>query len=78
MFNIPENVLKLAIALNKPIEVLGLSNHAWKSLYRQNIHTVGEVCEVFNNGKIKKMRGIGVKTFYEIEEQINKFLEATT
>ena len=74
VFNVSEDVLKLAIALSRPIEELELSHRSWNCLRRWGLYTVGDVCKAYYEGKLPKIRNIGPKSIYEIEHAIDKHL----
>ena len=69
-----EDVLALAIALNKEIEVLGLSVRAYHALSRYGCRTVGDVYRLWKSGKIKKVRNLGDKSIGEIEDGLYEYL----
>lgn len=54
VFNVSEDVLKLAIALSRPIEELELSHRSWNCLRRWGLYTVGDVCKAYYEGKLPK------------------------
>lgn len=69
-----EDVLALAIALNKEIEVLELSVRAYHALSRCECRTVGDVYRLLKSGKIKKVRNLGDKSIGEIEDRLYEYL----
>ena len=72
---VPVNdVFALAIALNKEIEVLGLSVRAYHALSRCGCRTVGDVYRLWKSGKIKKVRNLGDKSIGEIEDGLYEYL----
>lgn len=72
--DIPEESYKLAVALSRPIDELGLSTRAYNSLIRWGLRTVGDVCKAYNEGELKKVRNLGGRTTFEIERQLCTFL----
>lgn len=72
-----DDVFALAIALNKEIEVLGLSVRAYHALSRWACRTVGDVYVLWKSGKIKKVRNLGDKSIGEIEDRLNAYLRRT-
>lgn len=72
-----DDVFALVIALNKEIEVLGLSVRAYKALSRWECRTVGDVYALWKSGKIKKVRNLGDKSIGEIEDRLNAYLRRT-
>lgn len=69
-----EDVFELAIALNKEIEVLGLSVRAYNALSRCGCCTVGDVYRLLKSGRIKKVRNLGDKSIGEIEDGLYEYL----
>lgn len=69
-----EDVFELVIALNKEIEVLGLSVRAYHALSRCGCRTVGDVYRLLKSGKIKKVRNLGDKSIGEIEDGLYEYL----
>ena len=69
-----DDVFELAIALNKEIEVLGLSVRAYNALSRWGCRTVGDVYRLWKSGKIKKVRNLGDKSIGEIEDGLYEYL----
>ena len=72
-----DDVFELAIALNKEIEVLGLSVRAYNALSRWACRTVGDVYGLLKSGEIKKVRNLGDKSIGEIEDRVNTYLRQT-
>lgn len=72
-----EDVLALAIALNKEIEILGLSVRAYHALSRWACRTVGDVYGLLKSGEIKKVRNLGDKSIGEIEDRLSAYLRRT-
>lgn len=68
------DVFALAIALNKEIEVLGLSVRAYHALSRWGCRTVGDVYRLLKSGEIKKVRNLGDKSIGEIEDGLYEYL----
>ena len=71
---IPEETMRLAILLSKPIDDLRLSHRTWNALMRWGIRTVGDLCEAREKGVLPKIRNLGSKSLYEIEHAIDSFL----
>ena len=69
-----DDVFALAIALNKEIEVLGLSIRAYHALSRWACRTVGDVYRLLKSGEIKKVRNLGDKSIGEIEDRLCEYL----
>ena len=69
-----DDVFALAIALNKEIEVLGLSVRAYHALSRWACRTVGDVYRLLKSGEIKKVRNLGDKSIGEIEDRLCEYL----
>lgn len=69
-----DDVFALAIALNKEIEVLGLSVRAYNALSRWACRTVGDVYRLLKSGEIKKVRNLGDKSIGEIEDRLCEYL----
>ena len=69
-----DDVFALAIALNKEIEVLGLSARAYHALSRWACRTVGDVYRLLKSGEIKKVRNLGDKSIGEIEDRLCEYL----
>ena len=69
-----DDVFALAIALNKEIEVLGLSVRAYHVLSRWACRTVGDVYRLLKSGEIKKVRNLGDKSIGEIEDRLYEYL----
>lgn len=69
-----DDVFALAIALNKEIEVLGLSVRAYHALSRRACRTVGDVYRLLKSGEIKKVRNLGDKSIGEIEDRLCEYL----
>ena len=70
-----DNVLALATALSKEIEVLGLSTRTYNALTRTLwCRTVGDVYRLLKSGRIKKIWNIGDKSIGEIEDRLCEYL----
>lgn len=54
---------------NIPIERLNLNTRAIQALYRNNIRTIDELLKVPEQ-RLKNMKGLGAKSFYELKEKI--------
>lgn len=70
-----DDVLALATALSKEIEVLGLSTRTYNALSRLGwCHTVGDVYRLLKSGGIKKIWNIGDKSIGDIEDRLREYL----
>lgn len=70
MIRVDVNTYKIAIAMTKPIDCIGLSSHTYNALRRWGINTVGELCEAYAKGVLPKVRSIGNKTIAEIDHML--------
>lgn len=52
------------------IEDLFLSVRSYNALRRANVSTIGELIERLNQGEIKSIRNLGVKSYSEIQTKI--------
>ena len=77
MIDLPEGaleVVRLAVFLNKDIEVLDLGVRSYNCLRRFGIRTIADLCEAYFEGKLPKIRNLGQKSVYEIEFMLSKYL----
>ena len=75
MIDIPENVLRLSNALNKPIAVLELSTKSYNCLKRAGIDTVGELYKLYKDGNLIKVRNLGRKSTEEVLDLLGGYIE---
>lgn len=73
---INDDVLKMAIAISRRIEVLELSTMTYNALRRWGVDSVADLCDVRENGKLQNVRGIGRKALNEIEHALDEYLNA--
>lgn len=75
--SIDKDTLILASRLSKGIEVLGLSVRAYNALIRcrWDVRTVGDLCGIIMDGKAKRIRNIGEKSIYEIEDALTNYIK---
>ena len=59
-----------ACACNADIDELALSVRSYNALRRANIITIGELIEQLNEGGLKNLRNLGVKSISEIKTKI--------
>lgn len=59
-----------ACACNADIDELALSVRSYNALRRANIITIGELIEQLNEGALKTLRNLGVKSISEIKTKI--------
>lgn len=72
---IKTDILDIASAMSRPIvEVLDLSVRAQNCLARYEIKTIADLYEILVDGRLMRIRNIGTKTAYEIEDVLNKYL----
>lgn len=57
-------------ACNADIDELALSVRSYNALRRANIITIGELIEQLNEGELKTLRNLGVKSISEIKTKI--------
>lgn len=57
-------------ACNADIDELALSVRSYNALRRANIITIGELIEQLNEGGLKNLRNLGVKSISEIKTKI--------
>ena len=69
-----ETLLKLAVAMTKPIEYLNLSVRSYNALKRIGVDSVAKVYELKQKENLKKIRNIGAKSADEIEDCLNAYL----
>ena len=68
----------LAIAkMSANFEVLELDTRAYNILHRHGYTTVADIFMLLYDDKLKKFRGMGEKTKYEVEFQLKKYLGDT-
>lgn len=72
---IKTDILDIASAMSRPIvEVLDLSVRAQNCLARYEIKTIADLYEIIVDGRLMRIRNIGTKTAYEIEDMLDKYL----
>ena len=59
-----------ACACNADIDELALSVRSYNALRRANIITIGELIEQLNEGELKNLRNLGVKSISEIKTKL--------
>lgn len=69
-----ETLLKLAVAMAKPIEYLNLSVRSYNALKRRGVDSVAKVYELKQKENLKKIRNIGAKSADEIEDCLSAYL----
>lgn len=69
-----ETLLKLAVAMAKPIEYLNLSVRTYNALKRRGVNSVAKVYELKQKENLKKIRNIGAKSADEIEDCLSAYL----
>lgn len=73
--NAVENIIEqVAGELSEDIERLELSNRSYNALKRGGIDTIGELVSSYTHGKIVALRGLGSRSYKEIEEKIVNYL----
>ena len=74
MIIIPEDVLRIAEALNAPIDELGLSVRSYNGLRRWGITTVADVYRAYQDKQLPRIRNLGEKSVIEIEKHLEEHL----
>lgn len=74
MIIIPEDVLRIAEALNAPIDELGLSVRSYNGLRRWGITTVAGVYRAYQDKQLPRIRNLGEKSVIEIEKLLEEHL----
>ena len=69
-----ETLLRLAVAMAKPIEYLNLSVRSYNALKRRGVDSVAKVYELKWKENLKKIRNIGAKSADEIEDCLSAYL----
>lgn len=72
---IPDEVLRLSVAMGKPIEYLELSKSSYNALRRWGIYTVADLYAYFYSGKIRDVRNVGQKAEMEIRHKLENYLK---
>lgn len=72
---IPDEVLRLSVAMGKPIEYLELSKPSYNALRRWGIDTVADLYAYFDSGKIRDVRNVGQKAEMEIRHKLENYLK---
>lgn len=75
IYPISERELLIACYLGKPIDYLELDTREYNALRRWGINTIYELVDILLNGKIVKVRNLGVKSIEDIKNQLDKYLE---
>lgn len=69
-----DNVLALAIALSKGIEVLELPIRVYNALSKSPYHTVADVYVLWKSGNLKKVWNFGDKSIGAVEDGLCAYL----
>lgn len=75
MVKITQEDIMLAALLARPIDELELTTRAYNGLKRTGTYTIAEMLVKLKTGDIHKLRNIGEKTVYDIQNEIRRYLE---
>lgn len=70
-----ENIIEQAAGeLTESINRLKLSARSYNALRRGGIDTIGELVSAYTHGKLIAFRGLGARSYKEIEEKLTEYL----
>jgi len=70
---ISKKTLRIAVALSKGIEELGLTKRSYNGLRRWGVNSVADLCEEYINGSLPRVRNMGEKSIFEVEHALYVF-----